>query len=115
MSDGDSTRPEVPAGAAVFPLIPAELGIHPLLLAVVHAVVFFDGSDPSVVNDAAADEALQYIATYLQRLEGAELRRVREDMETLRDFARQEKWPAEELQFLQSFLSDFGAGAEEKA
>ena len=30
---------EVPEGAAVFPDIPAELGVNPLLLAVVHAVV----------------------------------------------------------------------------
>ena len=36
---------ETPDGAAVFPLIPAELGVHPLLLAVLHAYVFLDGSD----------------------------------------------------------------------
>jgi hypothetical protein len=104
MSAGDPAS-EVPEGAAVFPLIPAEL----------HAVVFFDGSDAAVVNDAAADEALQYIATYLQRLEGAELRRIREDVETLLHFARQEKWPVEETQFLQSFLYDYGIGAEENS
>jgi hypothetical protein len=114
MSAGDPAS-EVPEGAAVFPLIPAELGIHPLLLAALHAVVFFDGSDAAVVNDAAADEALQYIATYLQRLEGAELRRIREDVETLLHFARQEKWPVEETQFLQSFLYDYGIGAEENS
>lgn len=113
MSAGDAT-PEVPEGAAVFPLIPTELGIHPLLLTTLHAVVFFDGSDAAVVNDAAADEALQYIATYLQRLEGAELRRIREDIETLLAFARQEKWPAEETQFLQSFLHDFGVGGDDQ-
>ena len=110
MSDGDANQ--VPEGAAVFPLIPDELGIHPLLLAVLHAVVFFDGSDAVVVHDAAADEALQYVATYLQRLAGPELRRLREDLETLQEFARQEKWPKEEQQFLKTFLTDFGIGAE---
>jgi hypothetical protein len=109
----DSPEREVPEGAAVFPLIPAELGIHPLLLATLHAIVFFDGSDESVVNDAAADEALQYFATYLQRLQGPELRRIREDAETLLDFARQEKWPEEEMRFLRSFLHDFGVGEGE--
>jgi hypothetical protein len=111
MADGDGPASEVPEGAAVFPLIPEELGIHPLLLAVLHAVVFFDGSDEAVVNDAAADEALQYLATYVQRLRGKELARVREDIETLLQFARQEKWPTEEVRFLQSFLHDFGVGA----
>ncbi len=110
---GEEFEGEVCEGAAVFPLIPDELGIHPLLLAVLHAVVFFDGSDEAVINDAAADEALQYIATYLQRLTGPDLRRIREDVETLIDFARQEQWPAEELQFLRSFLHDFGVGDEE--
>ena len=102
---------EVPEGAAVFPVIPEELGVHPLLLAVLHAVVFFDGSAEDVVNDAAADEALNYIATYLQRLQGAELKRIQEDVECLLAYARQEKWPKEEVEFLSTFLRDYGVGA----
>jgi hypothetical protein len=99
--------PEVPEGAAVFPLIPAELGIHPLLLAVLHAVVFLDGSDEQVINDAAADEALNYLVTYLQRLRGSEQQRVREDLAVLVDHARENDWPAEERHFLENFLTDY--------
>src|SRR5438270_1662636 len=94
---------QVPEGAAVLPVIPPELGVHPLLLAVLHAVVFFDGSSEDVIHDAAADEALNYIATYLQRLQGPELRRIREDLDCLATFAREEKWPPEELKFLRDF------------
>jgi hypothetical protein len=101
---------DVPDGAAVFPLIPDELGIHPLLLAVIHSVVFFDGSDAEVVNDAAANEALNYIATYIQRLQGPDLKRIREDMDALIAFGKQESWPKEEMQFLQEFLKEFGVG-----
>ncbi len=101
---------EVPEGAAVFPLIPDELGIHPLLLAVLHAIVFFDGSDVEVVNEAAANEALNYFATYMQRLQGNDLKRIREDMDCLIAFGKQEGWPAEEMQFLRDFLKDFGVG-----
>ncbi len=101
---------EVPEGAAVFPLIPEELGIHPLLLATLHAIVFFDGSDSDVVNDAAANEALNYLASYLQRLQGPDLKRIREDMECLITFGKQEEWPAEEMQFLRDFLKEFGIG-----
>ncbi len=101
---------EVPDGAAVFPLIPEVLGIHPLLLAVLHAVVFFDGSDADVVNDAAANESLNYVATYLQRLQGPDLQRIREDMDALAAFGKQEGWPKEEMQFLQEFLVEFGVG-----
>jgi hypothetical protein len=114
VSNGDST-PEVPEGAAVFPLIPEELGIHPLLLATLHAVVFFDGSDEGVVNDAAADEALQYVVTYIARLKGPDRKRIEEDVATLLEFGRQEKWPGEELQFLKNFLRDYGVADEDEA
>lgn len=99
---------EVPEGAAVFPLIPAELGVHPLLLAVLHATVFLAGSDDEVVDPAAAEEALQYLAGYLQRLDGAMLRQVREDMACLTAFAKQEKWPKQLVRMLQQFLNDYG-------
>ncbi len=115
MSDQPEGGSDVPEGAAVFPLIPEELGIHPLLLTTLHAVVFFDGSDSDVVHDAAANEALNYLASYLQRLQGAELKRIREDMDCLIGFARQEQWPKEELQFLQDFLEEFGVGRAEQS
>ncbi len=113
MSD-DADQSQVPDGAAVFPLIPPELGVHPLLLAVLHATVFLSGSDEAVVHPAAAEEALQYLAGYLQRLEGADLRRVREDLACLTAFARQEKWPKQLVQYLKSFLSDYGVGAADE-
>src|SRR5262245_40585847 len=99
MSDSPSSAGEVPPGAAVFPLIPPALGVHPLLLAALHALVFLEGSAEDVVNVAAAEEAVHYLVTYLQRLEGAELQRVREDVECLLTYARQQKWPAEEMEF----------------
>jgi hypothetical protein len=101
---------EVPEGAAVFPLIPEELGVHPLLLAVLHAVVFLDGSDDEIVDPAAAGEALEYLAGYLQRLQGDELRRVREDLATLATLARSEKWPRPMVRFLTDFLKTYGVG-----
>lgn len=99
---------EAPDGAAVFPLIPEELGIHPLLLGVLHAYVFFEGSDDEIVNGAAAEESMEYIATYLQRLRGNELRKIKEDMMALVDFAKGEKWDHEQIEFLNSFLADNG-------
>jgi hypothetical protein len=99
---------DVPAGAAVFPLIPAELGVHPLLLAVLHAVVFLEGSGSDVLNPAAAQEQLELIAACLQRLDGNELRRVREDLVTLAGFGKSERWPKASLQFLKNFLDEFG-------
>lgn len=107
MSD-NAPPTESPDGAAVFPLIPAELGVHPLLLAALHAYVFLEGSEAVVLNPAVGEECLEYLVTYLQRLKGDDLRRAREDMATLAAFARSEKWPKQQVRFLQDFLKDNG-------
>jgi hypothetical protein len=104
----ERTPTEAPDGAAVFPLIPPELGVHPLLLAALHAYVFVEGSETEVVNTAAAEEAMNYLVTYLQRLKGDDLRRVKEDMTSLAAFAKSEKWPKQQVRFLQDFLKDNG-------
>jgi len=110
MPDEPAPTDEAPEGAAVFPLIPAELGVHPMLLAVLHAYVFLEGSDPPVLNPVVAEEAMNYLVTYLQRLTGPDLARVREDMHTLAGFAREDKWPKQQVRFLQEFLKDNGIG-----
>jgi hypothetical protein len=103
---------EVPEGVAVFPDIPSELNLNPLLLAVVHTVVFLAGSDDEIVQPAAADEALGYIAGYLRRLNGPDLQRAQEDMAALLAYAKQQGWEKQLQHFLQSFLADLGVGGE---
>ena len=112
MSDTPADDREVPDGAALFPEIPAELGVHPLLLAALHATVFLAASTEEIVDPDAADEAVHQIAVYLQRLEGETLRRVREDMATLAGFARQQQWPKQLVLSIRSFLSDLGVETE---
>lgn len=112
MADQEPIEGDVPEGVAVFPLIPAELGAHPLLLALLHAVVFLDGSADNVIDSEAAAEALEYIATYLQRLDGPELQRVREDMNCLASYAKDQQWDRPEIRFLKEFLVDFGVEKE---
>ena len=85
---------EVPEGAALMPTIPAELNVHPLLLAVLHATIFLDGSEDDVLDPDAAVEALEYMATLVS-------------------FARQEKWPKQLVQALKTFLDDYGIGKGE--
>jgi hypothetical protein len=99
---------ETPDGAAVFPLIPVELGVNPLLLAVLHSYVFLEGTEEAVLNGAIAEEAMEYLVGYLQRLSGPDLKRVKEDFATLASFAKSEKWPKQQVRFLQEFLKDNG-------
>lgn len=99
---------EVPEGVALFPEIPAQLGVHPLWLATLHSLVFLAGSRAEVVNSQAADEILGQLARYLQRLEGNDLRRLREDMHCLERYAREAKWDKELLHSLKTLLTDLG-------
>src|SRR6516164_1903608 len=100
----DAGPSEVPEGAAVFPLIPPELGINPLLLAVLHAAVFLSGSAEEIVHPSAADEAFDFMAGYLRRLTGKQRQQAREDVDCLVRYARQEKWPRELVRALKSIL-----------
>jgi hypothetical protein len=106
MSNDDLSA--VPEGAAVLPLIPAELGIDPLLLAVLHAVVFFDGSEDDMIDPDAAVESLEYLATYLQRLDGPRLRKVKEDLLVLASYAKEQGWGQDQVRFFEDFLAEFG-------
>ena len=118
MNDADEPDDDdsgVPDGAAVFPTIPAELGVNPLLLAVLHATIFLAGSDEEVVHPEASAEAVELMADYLRRLEGAMLRQVQEDMACLVAYARQQKWPKQLIHALKNFLSDMGLGDGETA
>src|SRR4051794_38504337 len=106
MADELNPPSEAPDGAAVFPLIPAELGVHPALLAALHAYVFLEGSEPAGGNPAGAGGSMQYLVAYLQRLAGPDLARAKEDLRTLAAFAKSDKWPKQQVRFLQDFLKD---------
>ena len=110
MADEPAKPNEAPDGAAVFPQIPAELGVNPLLLAALHAYVFLEGSEESVLDGAVAEEAMNYLVGYLQRLDGSQLQRVKEDMATLTAFAKSEDWPKQQVRFLHDFLKENGIG-----
>ena len=90
----DADADEVPEGAAVFPLIPAELGVHPLLLAVLHAYVFLDGSDDGGGQPGRAPT--RRWSTSSRTSSGSTARSCgacSEDMDTLVGYAKREKWP----------------------
>jgi hypothetical protein len=111
-SDDGPSEGEGAEGAAVFPLIPPELQVNPVLLALLHAMVFIDGSTDEVIDPDAADEAMQYLVTYLLRIQGPALQRLQEDVDSLLSYAKQQGWPKQQQHFLKSFLADYGIGKE---
>jgi hypothetical protein len=111
----DQTEPEIPEGAAVLPLIPPELGVDPLLLAVLHCLVFLEGSEDTIVDPEAAEEALDRLATYLQRVTGPPLQKVQEDLVSLAGYARQQGWPRQQARFFKEFLKQYGIAEGDEA
>jgi hypothetical protein len=99
---------DVPAGAAMLPEIPQELGVHPLLVSTLGAIVFLQGSDQTIVDAAAAEEQLERIAASLQCLQGNDLDRIREDLQVLAAYAKDEGWPKTAQEFFSTFLNEFG-------
>ena len=106
MSDDEPV--EVPDGTAVFPPIPPELNVDPMLLAVLHAVVFIAGSDEAIVHPDAGEEAIGAIVGYLERLSGDDRDRLLGEMQALRQFAREQGWPKQLAEFLKTFPQEFG-------
>ena len=82
---------------------------------VVSSICLSEGVSATRFGKDAAGETLEYFASYLQRLDGAELRRVQEDLATLAGFARSENWPKQQARFFKDFLADFGVGPEGEA
>jgi hypothetical protein len=101
---------DVPEGSAIVPLIPENAGVGPLFLAVFHALVFLEGSSEEVVDPAAANEAVQYLATYLQRLSGDDLAKLKKDLDRLAEHARRQKWSPDQQKLIQDFLQHYGIG-----
>ncbi len=101
-------REEVPEGAAVVPLIPENAGVRPLFLAVFHALVFLEGSAEEVLDPTAADEAVQILTTYLQRLSGHDLDNLKVDLERLKEHARRQKWSPDQQELIEDFLQHYG-------
>src|SRR6516165_5964278 len=100
-------REEVPEGAAVVPLIPESAGVRPLFLAVFHALVFVEGSSEEVLDPKAAEETVQYLAAYLQRISGYDLDNLKEDLKRLKEHARRQRWSSDQQKLIEDFLQHY--------
>ena len=101
-----------PTGRRCSREIPAELGVHPLLLAALHAYVFLEGSRrPRCSTPPVGEEAMHYVVHLPPAARRCnDLRRAREDMAALVGFAKAEKWPKQHVRFLHDFLKENGIG-----
>lgn len=108
--DDEGPAEEIPGleGIALFPDIPQELGIDPLLESLLSMVVFITASDEDLVNPAAADEAFTHLQNVLSKLGDKRLARIREELVVIAGWVKDQGLGSEAVEFIENFLDEMG-------
>lgn len=108
--DEDGLPEELSEGVALFPDTPAELGVDPVLLSLLNCVVFLCGSNEEIVHPGAANLVMDQVMTAFSRLSGERLIKVREDMDVLVAWAKDQGLGKGAIEFLETFFDEMGVG-----
>ncbi len=93
----------VPKPSFVMPVIPEELELDPLLLALLHADAFLQLSEDDAVDPDAAVEASEHIGSYLGRLSPGRIKQIKASLKKLADYGRSQRWPEEAVEFISGY------------
>jgi hypothetical protein len=93
---------------SMLPVIPPELGIEPLLLALLQLAGFLDLSDDQLVDAGAATDALEHLGLYVQRLDEKRLAELQAQLDRLLDHAQKSNFLPEQVEFIKDFLFNCG-------
>ena len=105
---GDDER-----ASPMLPAVPDELGIDPVLLALLRSASFLDLSADEAVNAELAGEVLEHVGMYVQRLSDERLDDIQQQLETLEAYGIEQGWAAEQVEFVRDFLFNCGLGEDE--
>lgn len=95
-------------GIALFPEIPEELGIDPLLESLLSMVVFITASDENLVDPKAADEAFAHLQVVLSKLDNKRIARMSEELEVVAGWVKDQGLGLEAVEFIETFLDEMG-------
>ncbi len=96
----------------MFPVIPAELGIDPLLAALLQAAAFLDLGEDDVVDPDAAVSVLEHVGLYASRLSPEQIDALQEQLERIVEYGESQGWPEEIVEFTLRFLYHCGVGGD---
>ena len=108
------TAREGEAEGPILPLIPAELGIDPLLLALLHCAAFLDLASEEEVDSEAAGDVLENLELYITRLTADRLSEIQRQLEKLEEWAEEAGWNEELVDFVADFLYSCGIGDDDE-
>jgi len=108
----DNGAPEDAIESPSMPVIPDELGIDPLLAALLHCAAFLDLSDENSVDPDAAHLVLEHVGLYVQRLPPERIAMLETELEKLRAHGEASDWPEWVVAFIADFLYSCGIGED---
>lgn len=97
----------------VMPVLPEELGVDPLVAALLHVTAFLDFADDDSVEPEAANEALEHVEMYIRRLSPERVEEIQTQLDKVEDHAEKAGWPEEMIDFTRDFLYNCGLGDDE--
>ncbi|HEY6560366.1 MAG TPA: hypothetical protein VI072_23945 [Polyangiaceae bacterium] len=99
--------------SALLPAVPEELGVDPLLLALMRSACFLDLSADEAVNAELAGEVLEHVGMYIQRLSDERLDAIQDQLQTLEAYGIEQGWVTDQVEFVRDFLFNCGLGEDE--
>ena len=106
MADRVSDTREDAALEAMLPVVPEELDVDPLLLALLQCAAFLDFADDTAVDPDAATDVLDHVAYYVRRLSTKRRDQMRAQVEKIEAYGAREGWPTELTEFVGDFLDN---------
>jgi hypothetical protein len=97
----------------MLPVVPEEIEVDPILLALLHCSAFLDFAEDEVVDPDLATEVLDHIAYYVRRCSAERLKELEAQLKRIRNHATREAWPAELIEFVGDFLENCTSDEDE--
>ncbi len=117
MAEQDEEREDVVDSGLkdpIMPPVPAELGVDPLLLSLLHCAAFLDLASEDLVDPDAAGDVLEQLEIYVKRLAPERQSELQAQLEKLEAWADEAGWPEELVDFAADFLYSCGVGDEDE-
>ncbi len=99
---------------AIMPLVPASLGVDPVLLALLHVASLLDFADDEAVDADAANAALERVEECMQRLAADRLEAIQADLDRIEEYGAEHGWSEEMTDFVRDFLYNCGLGEDDE-
>ncbi len=99
---------------AMIPVVPEDLDVDPLLVALLHCAAFLDFADDRLVHPDAAGEVLEHVGLYVQRLPAERLEDIGDQLEILAEHGAGAGWSEDMIEFVREFLYNCGIGDEDE-